>query len=337
MDSLPAGIIGFFVAALIAGGFSLIRRRQSRRAASEALASAEQALHQAEREADSIRKEAQMAARDDAGRARESLDEEVRAKRQQIQATEKKLGSLEVDLERRGNKVENREREIAKRESAAEEESATLSQERDELAAAIEQTRNSLERAAGLTREEAKQALVAEISEEAKLQAGRRIRQIEEEAREDGERRAKKIVAQSIARLAGEWVAERSISIVSLPSDDMKGRLIGREGRNIRAIEAATGVDLIIDDTPETVVISCHNPVRREIAKIAVEKLLSDGRIHPGRIEEVVRKSEKDVEATVKEAGQKALFEAGVHGVHQEIVKLLGMLRYRYSYGQNVL
>ncbi|HAC81070.1 MAG TPA: ribonuclease Y [Deltaproteobacteria bacterium] len=334
---MPAGIIGFFVAALIAGGFSLIRRRQSRRAASEALASAEQALHQAEREADSIRKEAQMAARDDAGRARESLDEEVRAKRQQIQATEKKLGSLEVDLERRGNKVENREREIAKRESAAEEESATLSQERDELAAAIEQTRNSLERAAGLTREEAKQALVAEISEEAKLQAGRRIRQIEEEAREDGERRAKKIVAQSIARLAGEWVAERSISIVSLPSDDMKGRLIGREGRNIRAIEAATGVDLIIDDTPETVVISCHNPVRREIAKIAVEKLLSDGRIHPGRIEEVVRKSEKDVEATVKEAGQKALFEAGVHGVHQEIVKLLGMLRYRYSYGQNVL
>jgi len=337
LDSLPAGIIGFFVAALIAGGFSLIRRRQSRRAASEALASAEKALHQAEREADSIRKEAQMAARDDAGRARESLDEEVRAKRQQIQATEKKLGSLEVDLERRGNKVENREREIAKRESAAEEESATLSRERDELAAAIEQTRNSLERAAGLTREEAKQALVAEISEEAKLQAGRRIRQIEEEAREDGERRAKKIVAQSIARLAGEWVAERSISIVSLPSDDMKGRLIGREGRNIRAIEAATGVDLIIDDTPETVVISCHNPVRREIAKIAVEKLLSDGRIHPGRIEEVVRKSEKDVEATVKEAGQKALFEAGVHGVHQEIVKLLGMLRYRYSYGQNVL
>jgi ribonuclease Y len=334
---LPAGIIGFFVAAVIAGGFSLIRRRQSRRVASEALASAEQALHQAEREADSIRKEAEMAARDDAGRARESLDEEVRAKRQQIQATEQKLGSLEVDLERRGNKVENREREIAKRESAAEEEGATLSRERDELAAAIEQTRNSLERAAGLTREEAKQALVAEISEEAKLQAGRRIRQIEEEAREDGERRAKKIVAQSIARLAGEWVAERSISIVSLPSDDMKGRLIGREGRNIRAIEAATGVDLIIDDTPETVVISCHNPVRREIAKIAVEKLLSDGRIHPGRIEEVVRKSEKDVEATVKEAGQKALFEAGVHGVHQEIVKLLGMLRYRYSYGQNVL
>ncbi|MCP4904746.1 MAG: HDIG domain-containing protein, partial [bacterium] len=172
---------------------------------------------------------------------------------------------------------------------------------------------------------------------EAKLKAGRRVRQIEEEAREDGERRAKKIVAQSIARLAGEWVAERSISIVGLPSDDMKGRLIGREGRNIRAIEAATGVDLIIDDTPETVVISCHNPIRREIAKIAVEKLLSDGRIHPGRIEDVVRKSEKEVEATVREAGQKALFEAGVHGVHQEIVKLLGMLRYRYSYGQNVL
>lgn len=337
MSSLPAGIIGFFVAALLAGLVSLVRRQQSRRAAAETLAAAGQALQQAEREAESIRKEAEMEARDGMGRARESLDKEMRSQREVIQSTEKKLGSLELDLERRGSKVENREREIAKRESVTDREAESLARERDELAAAIEQTRQSLERAAGLTREEAKQALVAEVSEEAKLQAGRRIRQIEEEAREDGERRAKKIVAQSIARLAGEWVAERSISIVSLPSDDMKGRLIGREGRNIRAIEAATGVDLIIDDTPETVVISCHNPIRREIAKIAVEKLLSDGRIHPGRIEEIVRKSEKDVEATVREAGQKALFEAGVHGVHPEIVKLLGMLRYRYSYGQNVL
>jgi ribonuclease Y len=337
LSSLPAGIIGFFVAALLAGLVSLVRRQQSRRVAAETLAAAGQALQQAEREAESIRKEAEMEARDGMGRARESLDKEMRSQREVIQSTEKKLGSLELDLERRGSKVENREREIAKRESVTDREAESLVRERDELAAAIEQTRQSLERAAGLTREEAKQALVAEVSEEAKLQAGRRIRQIEEEAREDGERRAKKIVAQSIARLAGEWVAERSISIVSLPSDDMKGRLIGREGRNIRAIEAATGVDLIIDDTPETVVISCHNPIRREIAKIAVEKLLSDGRIHPGRIEEIVRKSEKDVEATVREAGQKALFEAGVHGVHQEIVKLLGMLRYRYSYGQNVL
>ena len=337
MGTLPAGIIGFFVAVVLAGAAFALFRQRTRRAATESLAAAEKALSEAQRQAEAIRKEAEMKAREDSGRARETLDQEIRSRREVLEAGEKKLGNRELDIERRGNKVETREREIAQRESATAKAAETLDRDRQELATAVEEVRSSLERAAGLTREEAREALIAEISEEAKLKAGRRVRQIEEEAREDGERRAKKIVAQSIARLAGEWVAERSISIVALPSDDMKGRLIGREGRNIRAIEAATGVDLIIDDTPETVVISCHNPVRREIAKIAVEKLLSDGRIHPGRIEDVVRKSEKEVEATVREAGQKALFEAGVHGVHQEIVKLLGMLRYRYSYGQNVL
>jgi ribonuclease Y len=334
---LPAGIIGFFVAVVLAGATFAVFRQRSRRAATESLEAAEKALGEAQRQAEAIRKEAEMKAREDSGRTRETLDQEIRSRREVLEAGEKKLGNRELDIERRGNKVETREREITQRESATEKAAETLERDREELATAVEEVRSSLERAAGLTREEAREALIAEISDEAKLKAGRRVRQIEEEAREDGERRAKKIVAQSIARLAGEWVAERSISIVALPSDDMKGRLIGREGRNIRAIEAATGVDLIIDDTPETVVISCHNPIRREIAKIAVEKLLSDGRIHPARIEDVVRKSEKEVEATVREAGQKALFEAGVHGVHQEIVKLLGMLRYRYSYGQNVL
>ena len=337
MGTLPAGIIGFFVAVLLAGAAFAVFRQRTRRAATESLAAAEKALGEAHRQAEAIRKEAEMNAREDSGRARETLDQEIRSRREVLDAGEKKLGNRELDLERRGNKVETREREITQRESVTDQAAETLERDREELATAVEEVRSSLERAAGLTREEAREALIAEISDEAKLKAGRRVRQIEEEAREDGERRAKKIVAQSIARLAGEWVAERSISIVALPSDDMKGRLIGREGRNIRAIEAATGVDLIIDDTPETVVISCHNPIRREIAKIAVEKLLSDGRIHPARIEDVVRKSEKEVEATVREAGQKALFEAGVHGVHQEIVKLLGMLRYRYSYGQNVL
>lgn len=337
MGTLPAGIIGFFVAVVLAGAAFALFRQRTRRAATESLAAAEKALSEAQRQAEAICKEAEMKAREDSGRARETLDQEIRSRREVLEAGEKKLGNRELDIERRGNKMETREREIAQRESATANAAETLDRDRQDLATAVEEVRSSLERAAGLTREEAREALIAEISDEAKLKAGRRVRQIEEEAREDGERRAKKIVAQSIARLAGEWVAERSISIVALPSDDMKGRLIGREGRNIRAIEAATGVDLIIDDTPETVVISCHNPVRREIAKIAVEKLLSDGRIHPGRIEDVVRKSEKEVEATVREAGQKALFEAGVHGVHQEIVKLLGMLRYRYSYGQNVL
>ena len=173
--------------------------------------------------------------------------------------------------------------------------------------------------------------------DEARHEAAKHIRLVEQEAREEADRQAKKIVSIAIERLAGEFVAERTVSVVHLPSDDLKGRIIGREGRNIRALEAATGVDLIIDDTPEAVVISCFNPIRREIAKRSLERLISDGRIHPGRIEEVVRKAEEAVEESVREAGQKAIFEVGIHGVHPELVKLLGMLQYRYSYAQNVL
>jgi ribonuclease Y len=173
--------------------------------------------------------------------------------------------------------------------------------------------------------------------DEAKHEAAKHIRLIEQEAREEADRQAKKIVSIAIERLAGEFVAERTVSVVQLPSDDLKGRIIGREGRNIRALEAATGVDLIIDDTPEAVVVSCFNPIRREIAKRSLERLISDGRIHPGRIEEVVRKAEESVEESVRDAGQKAILEVGIHGVHPELVKLLGMLQYRYSYAQNVL
>jgi ribonuclease Y len=188
-----------------------------------------------------------------------------------------------------------------------------------------------------MTRDEARKQLIQSMMDEAKHEAAKHIRLIEQEAREEAERQAKKIVSIAIERLAGEFVAERTVSVVHLPSDDLKGRIIGREGRNIRALEAATGVDLIIDDTPEAVVVSCFNPIRREIAKRSLERLISDGRIHPGRIEEVVRKSEESVEESVREAGQKAILEVGIHGVHPELVKLLGMLQYRYSYAQNVL
>jgi len=172
---------------------------------------------------------------------------------------------------------------------------------------------------------------------ETRHEAAKRIRQVEEEAKQEADRKAKKIISIAIERLAGDFVAERTVTVVPIPSDDMKGRIIGREGRNIRAIEAATGVDLIIDDTPEAVVISCHNPIRREIARLALQRLISDGRIHPGRIEDVVRKAEQELDGNIREIGQKAIFEVGIHGVHPELVKLVGMLKYRYSYAQNVL
>jgi ribonuclease Y len=337
LGNLQAGTLGFILAASVAAVVYFLRRKRLAGLAGEAADNARRTLEDAERQATAVRREADVQGRDELVRARSQVETENREERRELQAIEKKLAGIEVDLERKSGNLEDRGRDLGKREVRATDHEKSLESEREDLAAAIEKTRVTLERAAGMTRDEARESLIDEISAEAKLAAGRRIRQIEEEAKQDAERVGRKVVAQAIARLAGEWVAERSISVVSLPSDDMKGRLIGREGRNIRAMEAATGVDLIIDDTPETVVISCHNPVRREIAKIAVEKLVSDGRIHPARIEDVVRKSEKDVEDTVREAGQKALFEVGVHGVHQEIVKLLGMLRYRYSYGQNVL
>jgi ribonuclease Y len=337
VTNLQAGILGFVIATLVAAVLGAISRQRLSRRAAGVKAEGQRVLEDARREADALRREADVQAKDAILRARDDVEKETRAQRREIQEVEKKLGTLEVDLERRAAKLDSRSKEVEQRERSLQERETAVNREAAEIGERSEQARQALERAAGLSRDEAKQALLEEMTGEVKHEAARRIRQIEEEAKSEADRRAKKVVSLAIERLAGEFVAERTISLVHLPNDDMKGRLIGREGRNIRAIESATGVDLIIDDTPETVVISCHNPVRREIARVAVEKLISDGRIHPGRIEEVVRKAEKEVEETVREAGQKALFEVGVHGIHPELVKLLGMLKYRYSYGQNVL
>jgi ribonucrease Y len=337
VSNLQAGILGFVLATVITAVFFWIARQRWVREARSSEVERDRLLGEARKEAESIRREAQVHAKGELLKARDEAEKETRTQRREIQEVEKKLGSLEVDLERRAAKVDGRAKEVDGRERTLREREGSLEKQTVELRELSEQARQALERAAGMSRDEAKQTLLEEMTSEVKHEAARRVRQIEEEAKADADRRAKKVVSLAIERLAGEFVAERTISLVHLPSDDMKGRLIGREGRNIRAIESATGVDLIIDDTPETVVISCHNPVRREVARTAVEKLISDGRIHPGRIEEVVRKAEKEVEEIVREAGQKALFEVGVHGVHPELIKLLGMLKYRYSYGQNVL
>jgi ribonuclease Y len=314
-----------------------VRRYQTRTRAATAEETARRIVEEARKEADVVRKEAQVQAKDTVLQARAEFEREAKEERRELQAMEKRFLAREELLDRKIETVESREGEAQRKDDAIRAREAQLAATESECARRVHETHEALERVAGLTREEAKRTLIDQMVDEAKHEGAKRIRQVEEEAREEAERKGKKIITIAIERLAGEFVADRTVSVVHLPSDDMKGRIIGREGRNIRAIEAATGVDLIIDDTPEAVIVSCHSPIRREIARIALERLISDGRIHPGRIEEVVRKAETEVEESVREAGQKAIFEVGVHGVHPELVKLLGMLKYRYSYAQNVL
>jgi len=331
---IAAALVGAVVLAWL---IDFLRNRQSegqRRATQEA---AERVLQEARGEAEAIRREAELKGKESILQAKTQFDEEVKEQRRELMQTEKRLVGREEMLDGKIEQIEKRDNESRRREQSFKDREANLARQEEEGRTLIERTRLQLEQTAGLTRDEARQQLVQSMIDEAKHEAAKRIRQIEQEAKEDADRQAKKVISIAIERLAGEFVAERTVSVVHLPSDDMKGRIIGREGRNIRALEAATGVDLIVDDTPEAVVVSCHNPIRREIAKRALERLLSDGRIHPGRIEEVVRKAEDSVEESIREAGQKAIFEVGIHGVHPEIVKLLGMLQYRYSYAQNVL
>jgi len=336
-ETIMTGLVVLVLAAVLASLFEVIRRQQVRHRAADAAETAQRTIAESRTEAESIRREAELKAKEILVQARADVERESRERRRELTQLERRLGQREESLEKRGEQVEKRETEHTHREQALREQQQVLDQQRDETGRLLEEVRQQLERVAGLTREEAKRNLIEQMVDESRHEAAKRVRLVEEEARAEADRRAKKIMTVAIERLAGEFVAERTVSVVHLPSDDMKGRIIGREGRNIRAIEAATGVDLIIDDTPEAVIVSCHNPIRREIARLALERLLTDGRIHPGRIEEVVRKAEQEVDDSVREAGQRAIFEVGIHGVHPEIVKLLGMLKYRYSYAQNVL
>jgi ribonuclease Y len=319
--------------------FVLDRVRQRSRAAQaeQAAATAARVLDEARKESEVVRKEAQVQAKDVLLNAQQEAERDTRERRREIQQVEKRVQGKEEAIEKRLQSIEARDTENARRETALREREAKFQDQEREQAEVLRQIHERLEQVAGMSREEAKRTLLEEMLTETRHEAAKKIRQVEEEAKQEAERKAKKIVAIAIERLAGDFVAERTVTVVPIPSDDMKGRIIGREGRNIRAIESATGVDLIIDDTPEAVVVSCHNPIRREIARLALQRLISDGRIHPGRIEDVVRKAEQELDGNIREAGQKAIFEVGIHGVHPEIVKLLGMLKYRYSYAQNVL
>jgi ribonuclease Y len=311
--------------------------RRARLARSAAEQTASRILEEAKKDARAARKEADVRARETLVQAKAQAEDAAQARRKELEEIERRLQTKEENIDRKAERIDRQTAEVARSLEDLGRKQKTLDEQTEKYLHLVDEVRGQLERVAGFTRDEACRTLTEQMVEEAKLQAAKRIRQIEEGAREEAERKARKIITIAIERLAGEFVAERTVSVVQLPSDDMKGRIIGREGRNIRAIEAATGVDLIVDDTPESVIVSCHNPIRRQIACLALKMLISDGRIHPGRIEEVVRRAEQELDEDIRDAGQRAILEVGVHGVHPELVKLLGMLKYRYSYAQNVL
>jgi ribonuclease Y len=327
------------VVCLVGGGLvgALVRRKSSESTLANAERDAARQLESARKEAETIRKAAEVEAKDAVFQAKAEWENEVRERRSELQSQEKRLVQKEENLDRKIEQIDTREQEVQRRDQQLSERDRLLQERNAEIDRLVNEQRGKLEQIAGLSAEEAKQQLMAAMESEARHDAAKRIKQIEDEAREVADKKAKNILSLAIQRYAGDYVAEKTVSAVPLPNDEMKGRIIGREGRNIRAIEAATGIDLIIDDTPEAVIISGFNPVRREVARLSLERLITDGRIHPSRIEEVVKKAEEDVEKAIREAGEQATFDVGVHGIHAEIVKLIGRLKYRTSYGQNVL
>lgn len=325
---------------LLGAGVALgmqLRKKLSESKINNATVEAERIVADAAKEAESTVKEAKIQAKDVVLDAKTSWEEEARGLRRDIQNHENRLQQKEENLERRATQLDNRGDELNKRDDRLRSQTDRLQQKETRIDQLIEEQRRTLEAVSGLTSEQAKQQLIDGMLSEARHDAAKSIKRIEDEALETADKKAQKILAISIQRYAGDFVAEKTVSVVALPTDEMKGRIIGREGRNIRAIEAATGIDLIIDDTPEAVVISSFNPVRREVARIALERLIEDGRIHPARIEELVEKAREEVDELVRQTGEQATFDVGVHGIHPELIKLLGQLRYRTSYGQNVL
>jgi ribonuclease Y len=339
-------ILWVVIAALVAlavgaaAGIAAGRAREQerlRKARSTAEEEAARIRTAAEQEAETLRKAEILAGKEEAFRAKEEWEREETRRRDEIERSERRVVEREEVLDRKFHLLDEKSQNQEKRAEALTKREKMVEVRETELVSRHAEVQQRLEALAGLNAEEAKRELMHALEEEAKAAAAQRIREIKEEARRDAEREAKKIISLAIQRIAADHTAETTVSVVSLPSDEMKGRIIGREGRNIRAFEQATGIDVIIDDTPEAVVLSGFDPVRRETARIALEKLVGDGRIHPGRIDDVVAKSRKEVENGMREAAEEILYELGIHGVHPEVIRVLGRLKFRTSYGQNQL
>lgn len=298
---------------------------------------AKRIVEEARKEAQAHKKEVTLQAHDEIFNLKKQAEQEIKEQERELKRRETKLLEKEERFEEKLEKVSTKESDVLALEKSLTQKERDLADLQDEIEALRQEQERVLQEISGLTAEEARRRLLQDIEERTRHESAKMIRQIETESKEMADRKAKEILATAIQRYAGDYVAEQTVTAVTLPSEDMKGRIIGREGRNIRALEAATGVDLIIDDTPETVILSAYNPLRRQVAKLALERLISDGRIHPARIEDIVHKVEQELEVKLREIGEQSTFDAGVHGIHPELIKLLGQLHYRTSFSQNVL
>lgn len=324
-------IVVAVVAALISAFVAIaVRKSTVEKKIGSAEGKAREIIDEAIKDAEAQKKELLLEAKEDNLKTKNELDKEVKERRAEIQKYEKRVLNKEEAVDKKQSSIDKKERSLKAREEELFEKQAKV----DKLS---EQRRQELERISGLTSEQAKEQLLSTVEEEIKIDTAKLIKELEAKAKEEADKKAKDIIANAIQKCATDQVSESTISVVSLPNEDMKGRIIGREGRNIKALESLTGVDLIIDDTPEAVVLSGFDPIRREVARIALEKLIADGRIQPTRIEEMVNKAKKEVQTIIREEGEAATLEVGVHGIHPELIKLLGKMKFRTSYGQNAL
>ncbi|MDD6924011.1 MAG: ribonuclease Y [Veillonellaceae bacterium] len=330
MGIIETVLAGILAAVIGAGAGYFVRKSSAEKAIGSAEEEAKRIVARAEEQGEAKKKEALLEAKEDIQRQRQELDHDTRERRGELQRQERRVVQKEENLDRKIESVEKKESALAGKE-------AKLDKMQAEAAELHDRQKAELERISNLTADEAKSLLMAEAEEELKHEKAILIKEYEQQTKDEADKKARNILSQAIQRCAADYVAETTVSVVALPNDEMKGRIIGREGRNIRALETMTGIELIIDDTPEAVILSGFDPVRREVARIALEKLIQDGRIHPARIEEMVEKARREVDQRIKEAGEQATFETGVHGLHPEEIRLIGRLKYRTSYGQNVL
>lgn len=334
-NSLIFIIIGVLLFGVVLG--YVLNRGLARKKLQSAKTLAERIVAEANKDAETIKKEAVLQAKENLLKTKTEFEKDTREKKIELDNWEKRIRLKEENLDKRIDSLSQKETNMENREKSLLQKESVLNEKHEKLDRIIEEQRERLERIAGITSGEAKNYLIQSMEEEARREAGAVLRKIEEETKRTADNKSREIMAYAVQRYAGDFVAENTVSVVTLPNDEMKGRIIGREGRNIRAIEAATGIDLIVDDTPEAVVLSSFDPIRREVARISLERLITDGRIHPGRIEDIVKKVRTEVDTVIRETGESVSFDVGVHDVHPEIINMLGSLKFRTGYSQNVL